>query len=51
LPSSAHAELLPPAAHAAFLRRTTQLAGEAQLVDFIAAPRRPPDADPRPFLD
>jgi hypothetical protein len=59
LPASPHAELFPAAgpgggaaaAHAAFLRRTASLAAEAQLLDFIAAPRRPPDADARPFLD
>jgi uncharacterized membrane protein YgcG len=54
LPSGAHVDIFPPsaaAAHAAFLRRTAALAAEAQMLDFIAAPRRPPDADARPFLD
>jgi hypothetical protein len=54
LPSGAHVDIFPPsaaAAHAAFLRRTAALAAEAHMLDFIAAPRRPPDADARPFLD
>ncbi len=36
--------------HAEFLRRTVALAQEAQLMDFVAEPRRPADADARPFL-
>lgn len=38
-------------AHAAFLRRNAALARSAVMLDFIAAPCRPPDADARPFLD
>jgi hypothetical protein len=38
-------------AHAAFLRRNAALARGAVMLDFIAAPCRPPDADARPFLD
>jgi hypothetical protein len=33
-----------------WLARTRRLAGRAQLLDYIAAPRRPDEADERPFL-
>ena len=37
--------------HGAFVRRTAQLAREAQLLDLVAAPARAPGVDRRAFLD